>query len=145
MEDEARRQLPQHADEGHQQDQRLQQADAEIRGQIGEVRGILLHALVGVDTNGAGIGQAESARRPHPLVDQIERQRLAKFQPDHLVEPGLTYVEHQQPAGNDCKDEKLVQEGCHVSARERIVERLVPAVEQNLADRGCDNDGHHAD
>ena len=73
--------------------------------------GILLHALVGIDADGAGIGEPEGARRPHPFVDQVERQRLAQLQPDHLVEPGLTDVEHQQPAGYCRKDEKLVQEG----------------------------------
>jgi hypothetical protein len=32
-----------------------------------------------------------------------------------------------------------------MSRRERIVERLIPAVEQDLADRGRDDDGHDAD
>ena len=79
------------------------------------------------------------AGRIHSL-DQIERQRFAQLQPDHLVEPGLADIEHQQPAGDGGKDEKLVQEGLHVAACERVVERLVPAVEQNLADRRRDDD-----
>ncbi|ESY24321.1 hypothetical protein X750_09660 [Mesorhizobium sp. LNJC394B00] len=76
---------------------------------------------------------------------QVERQRLAQLQPDHLVEPGLSDVEQQQRAGNHGKDHQLMQEGRHVATRQRIVERLVPAVEQNLADRRGDDDRHDAD
>src|SRR5881227_3817667 len=102
------------------------------------MRGVLLHALVGIDADGTGIGQPEGARGPRPLVDQVQRQRLAQLQPDHLVEPGLADVEHQKSTAYCRKDEKLMQEGSHVAPRERIVEWLIPAVEQNLADRCCD-------
>jgi len=79
------------------------------------------------------------------LIDQVERQRLAQPQPDHLVEPGLADVEHQKRSGDHRKYDKLMQEVRHVASRQRIVEGLVPSVEQNLPDRGRDDDGDDAD
>ncbi len=109
--------------------------------------GILLHALVGIDADGAGIGEPEGAARPHPFLDQVERQRLAQPQPHHLVEPGLPDAKRQQHAGDADEQFELMEEGRKVFALHRVVERPVPAVEHNLHQRGRDDhrngDGGH--
>ena len=105
---------------------------------------ILMQALVGIDADGAGIGEPEGAPRPHPFADQVERQPLAQLQPEHLVEPGLGDIEHQQPAGDFGEDQQLMQEGRQIAPRQRVVEGLVPAVEQDLPERRRDDDGDDA-
>ena len=37
----------------------------------GEVRRILLHALVGIDADGASMGEPEGTRRLHPFIDEV--------------------------------------------------------------------------
>ncbi|MNT64693.1 hypothetical protein D3C72_2026110 [compost metagenome] len=111
MEDEPVRQRPQHADEAGKQYARLDQADRQAGRQIRKVACVFVHALVGIDADGAGIGQTEGAGGPHPFVDEVERQAFSKLQPDQLAEPGLRHVENEQRSGNLGKDDELVQEG----------------------------------
>ena len=144
MEDETRRQRPQHADEAGQQDGRLQQPDAEAGRQVGEMVRILVQALVGIDADGAGIGQPECAPRPHPFADQVARQPFAQSEMQRLADPGLRDIEHQQPAGDLGEHHQLMHERRQVAPRQRVVERCVPAVEHHLAEGGRQDDRQHA-
>ena len=96
VKDEAGRERPQNADETGEQNARLEQADGQARRQIGEMACVFMHALVGIDADGTGIGKAKGARRLHPFADQIKRQAFPQFDPDPLIEPGLQHVENQK-------------------------------------------------
>ena len=104
---------------------------------------VLVQPLVGVDADGPGIGEAKRPFRPHPLADQVQCQPFAQLDPEHLVEPGLRNVEDEQHAGNLGEDDQLVQERLKIAALQRIIERSIPAVEDNLAD--CRRDDHDKD
>ena len=111
---------PEHADEAHEQERGLQQADAEDRGQLAQVQGVLGDALVGIDADLAGEAQQVGALGREPLVEQIVRQPFAQPDRDHLLQPGLGHDQHEQAAGDDQEDQKLGGEGRHVpSARSR--------------------------
>ena len=110
MEGHARGKAPQHADEAREQERSLQQADAEIGGEIGKMTGVLLNALIGIDPDLARAGKQEGASWRKPLRKEIARQPGAQCQAKHLVEPCLGDVQHEQRAGDDGEDAELMQE-----------------------------------
>src|SRR5450756_2789311 len=59
---------PQYAGESAEQDRSLQQSDAEIGRQLGEVACIFVHALIRIDAHRSRTGEPERAARPHPLL-----------------------------------------------------------------------------
>ena len=63
IENDARRQHPQHADKTRQQQARLNEADAEIGGNIGQMLGVGMDALIGINPDFAGLGQQRRAFR----------------------------------------------------------------------------------
>ena len=87
-----------------------------------------MQPLVGIDADGAGIGEAKRPFRPHPFADQVQRQPLAQLEPEHLVEPGLRDVEDEQHAGNLGKDDQLV--------KERLQDRAAPAHHRKVGSSG---------
>ena len=97
--------------------------------------GILMDALVRVDADFAGPGEAKRAPGHEPLIEEIARQSFAQFQLAHFSKPGLGDIQYQQTAGNHPKDHEQVQKLPKILERERIVERLVPSIEFNLAKR----------
>ena len=119
-----------------EQHARLHQPDAEIGREVGEVPGVLVQALVGVDAELARLLQPQRAAGPHPLVEQVAHQPLAQLDVQIAVQPALRDVEHQQRAGDLAEHHELVQEVGHVLALDGVVEGLVPAVEQHLAEGG---------
>ena len=133
IEDEAGRQGPQHADEAHKQDRRLEQADAEIGRELGQVAGVFMQALVRIHPDGARIGEPEGTAGLEPLTDKVEHQSFAQLEFRHLVQEGLENIQHQKTAGNHGEDAELDYKAVEVTARKRIIERLVPPVEQDLA------------
>ena len=107
--------------------------------------GILMDALVWVYADFAGAGEVKRAPWHEPLIEEIARQSFAQFQLAHFSKPGLGDIQGQQRAGNHPKDHELVQKLPKVLERERIVERLVPGIEFDLAegrqrDNGADRD-----
>jgi hypothetical protein len=98
VEGEVARQHPQHAAEGDQQDQRLQQADAEVGRQLAQVARVLMHALIRIGADRPGIGEPECALRLHPMADQVANQALAQLELERLAQPALRYIQHQQDA-----------------------------------------------
>ena len=98
--------------------------------------GVLVQPLVGVDAELARLLQLQRAARPHPLVEQVAHQPLAQLDVQIAVQPALRDVEHQQRAGDPAEHHELVQEVGHVLALDGVVEGLVPAVEQHLAEGG---------
>ena len=140
IEHEAARDLPEHAHEREQQNRRLQQPDAEIGRQLGQVARILVHALVGVVADGTGVGEPERAAGLQPVPDEIVGEPGAQLQFQRLAEPALPDVQHQQAAGDDGEHAELQDELVQITARQRVVEGLVPAVEPDLAvGRGGDD------
>ena len=99
----------------------------------------------GLTPTAPALASRKARAGPQPLVDQVERQALAQLEPDHLVEPLLGDIEHEQAAGDGRKDRQLVQEFGKVTPRQRVKERLVPAIEQDLPDGGGDDDGEDRD
>ena len=133
VKDEIVRQRPKHFDEGGQQNRGLQQADAKIGRQLGEMACILVHALIGVHPHRARLAKPESPSGLHPILDQIERQTSAELQFQRFNQPALRYVQNQESSGNQTKDAQLHQELRKVAARQGIIEGLVPAVEAYLS------------
>lgn len=143
-EDEAARKLPEHADEAHQENGRLQQAENQSCRAFGEVAGILVQALVRIDSDQAAGGEPQRPLALQPLVDQIARQAFAHIERGHLVQPGLQHVEQQQRAGDHREDFELVEEFAEVAALQRVVERSIPLVQNHLAvGRRQDNEDQH--
>ena len=83
------RQQPKHPGEAHQEEQSTQQADAEFGGQLGEVLGVCLHALVGINANLAGKGEQVGPLWRQPLVEEVVGDPLPHPDLDHLAEPCL--------------------------------------------------------
>ena len=140
--DDASRKPPEHADEACEQQSRLKQADAEIGREIREMTRVLVNALVGIDANLSRLRQQEHASRRKPLGEEIARKGLAHLHAQHLVEPGLSDVQHEQRARDLSKHAELRKEVGPIAPRERVVKGLVPRVELDLGIGGC---GDHAD
>ena len=141
----ALREPPKDADEREQKKARLQKADAQVGGEIGQMLGVGLEALIGVGAERARIRQAERALGLEPLVQEIVHQALAQDDLGALVEPHLRHVEDQQYARDLAEDAKLRQEAGHVLVGQRIVEWAVPGIEPDLhVGRGPDDNDQRA-
>ncbi len=103
-----------------------------------------MHALIRIDSHRtARVGEPESPTRQHPQLQQVPDQALAQLDLQGLDKPALHHVEDQQHAGEHEEHNQLEQEIMQIAARERIVERLVPAVEANLGVGGDHQDHEH--
>ncbi len=107
---------------------------------------VFAHALVGIHPHGAaGGGKPERAARLHPQRQQIARESLAQPVFRGLGEPALTHVQHEQRADDRKPHTELIKKVVEIAPRQRIVERLVPAVEHDLAvGRYQDHHDQHA-
>ena len=95
--------------------------------------------------DGAGIRQPERTRRAHPFSDQVLGQAFAQAQLDDLAEPGLQNIENEKHAGDLGEDDELMEKGRKVASLERVVERLVPSVEDDLTKSRHNDDNGDAD
>ena len=75
---------------------RLEKADAEIGRQFGQMPGVLVDALIGIDADLAGAGETKGAPRLQPLVHEIVDEALPQLELGHLIEPALSDIEDQQ-------------------------------------------------
>ena len=123
----------------------MQQADAQIRRQFGQVPGVLMDALVGVFADLAGLRQADGAQRREPLGREVFDEPLAQDELRLQVEPRLRDVEDEQNARQFGEDAELDDERGNVLARQRVVERLVPGVQQDLRECGRADHGDQGD
>ena len=71
------REAPQHPDETAKEERRLQEPDAEIGCQFGQMPGVLVDALVRVGAQLAGIDQTKSAPRFEPYIEQVPHEPFA--------------------------------------------------------------------
>ena len=138
---ESRGQIPEHPDEADQHDRRLRQPDRQAGGDIGQMRRILVQALVRIDAEDAGGREPERPARIEPLAEQVARQPVAHADRQDLVHPGLPDIEQQQDAGDDGEDPELMQEAGEITPLQRIVKGAVPVVEQHLHEGGGEDDG----
>ncbi len=123
----------------------MQQTDPEVGGQLGEMPCILVHALVGIDADVARIGEAKGADRHQPVLHQIVHETLAELEFQHLAQPALRHVQHQQRARDDAENAQLLHELGKVPVRQGIIERLIPAIETNLPEGGGRDDDEQRD
>jgi len=68
------REKPEHADEGQQEQGRLQQADQQVGDEIREMLCIRRHPLIGVRPDSTCIRQTVSPQGLQPLVQQVVHQ-----------------------------------------------------------------------
>ncbi len=99
-----------------------------------------MHALVGIDSDGARAGQPEGAAGLHPVGDQIMSQTFAQLELERFAQPLLAHIEREERSSDDGENPELREKLSHVPPRQGIVERLVPAVEADLAVRRGDDD-----
>ena len=92
-----------------------------------------------------GVGETKCAPRHQPVLHQIVHQPCAQLQLQHLAEPALRHVQHQQRAGDDAEHAQLVHELGKVPVRQGIVERLIPAIEADLPVGGGGDDDKKRD
>jgi len=123
----------------------LEQTNSEVGRELHKVTGILMYALIWILADFAGSREVKRTPWHEPLIEEIARQSFAQFQLAHFSKPGLGDIQGQQRAGNHPKDHELVQKLPKILERERIVERLVPSIEFDLAegrqrDNGADRD-----
>ncbi len=76
----ATRDLPEHTHEREQQNRRLQEPDAEIGRQLGQMARVLVHTLVGVVADGTGVGEPEGPAGLQPVPDEIVGEPGAQLQ-----------------------------------------------------------------
>ncbi len=127
------RDAPQYARETDEQHGGAEQADGQVRGQIAELVRVFAHALVRVHAHRATGGrEPERATRRHPQCEQIAREPFAQAVFRRLGEPALGHVQHEQHADDPRPHAELIEEVVEVAAGQRIVERLVPAVQHDL-------------
>ena len=134
------RQAPEDADEAQEKQARLKEADPEIGREVGQMLPVLVNALIGVGADVADPRDAKGAFVLQPVADQIVGQPGAQRQADRLVQPPLRDIEHQECRYDQAEDEKLLQEGRDVAARDRIVEWPVPGIEPDLSECGREDD-----
>ncbi len=117
-----------------EQHARAEQADRRVGRDVAQLFGVLADALVGVHAHlVAARGQPERAARCHPEPQQIARQAFAQAKLERLRDPALRDVEDEQARDDHEIHAELVQELVQVAAREGVVERLVPVVQDDLA------------
>ncbi len=114
----------------------------EIRRQLAEFARIFVDALIRIDAHGSRIGEPERPARQHPIVKQAEHEPLAQLELQGFDQPSLHHVEREQEPRDQEEDAELEEKVPQVAARQRIVERLVPAVEANLSVGGGRDDQH---
>ena len=136
---------PEHARKARQQQRGLHKADREDGRELGQVLGVLLDALVGIDADLAGKAQHVDAFADQPLVEKVVGQPFAQPDVDHRLQPGLADHQHQQTAGDHGEDHELGHERRHVPLPDRLIEGALPAVEPDLRGRVGADDGDHAD
>ena len=107
-----------------------------------EMARVLVHALIRVDADGAGIRQPEGASRLHPVVDETLHQSFAELELQHFVEPTLRDVEDQQATGDQEENAELIEKLAHIAPRQRIEEGFVPAVQPDLSVSRRGDDEH---
>ena len=126
-----------------EQQRGLQQADREGGREVGQVLGVLLDALIGIDADLAREAQHVDALRYQPLVEQVMSQPFAQPYVGHRPQPGLADDQHQQTAGDHYENHELGYESRHVPLLDRLVEVALPDVEPDLPGRvGADDDDH---
>ncbi len=118
----------------------MQQSDAQVGGQLGEVARILVHALVRIHAHRSRVGQPKGAARHQPVLYQVLDQALTQLDLQGLAEPSLAHIEDQQRSGDYAKHAQLLQELRKVLVRQGIIEWLIPVIETNLAVGGHRND-----
>src|SRR5262245_40380482 len=102
--------------------------------------GILLDALVGICAILTRIGETKGATGQEPLGHEVVDQAFAQNHFGRLIEPDLRHIKSKQYPRQNREDAKLLNEGGDISARQRIVEWLVPGVEPNLRIGRCADD-----
>ena len=65
--------------------------------------GVFVNALVWIAADRTRAGEQEIALRRQPLADEVAGEALSGAQLDHLVEPRLCDVEHQERGDDDPK------------------------------------------
>jgi hypothetical protein len=80
--------------------------------------------------------------RPQPQPHDVGHQGLAQLQLQGLDQPPLRDVQDQQCGCKQRKNTELHDEVAHVATRDRVVERLVPAVQLDLRIRRERHDHH---
>ncbi len=91
-----------------------------------------MHALVGVDADRSDTGETERSAWEHPEIDEIPSQAFAQPELDRFRQPALEDVEHEQRTCDDPEHPELHEKLRKIAPRQRVVERLVPAVEPDL-------------
>ena len=76
---------PEHARKARQQQRGLHEADREDGRELGQVLGVLLDALVGIDADLAGKAQHVDAFADQPLVEKVVGQPFAQPDVDHRL------------------------------------------------------------
>jgi hypothetical protein len=96
------------------------------------VASVLLHPLVGVDADLAGVGQQAGPPGCEPLVEQVAGEPGAQPVADRLLQPGLG--DHHAEQHRDHRDEHAERAGeaRHVAAADRVVEGAHAGVEPDL-------------
>ena len=133
---EAARQRPQDADEGHQRHHRVQQAHADAQRAAGEACNVFLDTLVRV----VGHRRTPALPRQLQMVEAVVPQPLVQVGARHPGAPAqvqqLRDVElvHRKDDGNHRQPGEahhLLPEHGHVLVLQRVVEHVVPLVEQH--------------
>ena len=90
----------------------MQETNAEIGREFGQMTGILVDTLVRVSAHRSGIGEVKCAPGFEPLVEQVLHQGFAQLDLGRLVQPRLRYVQDQEGAGDDEENCELDNDPC---------------------------------
>jgi len=74
-----------------------------------------VHALVGVDTHRARIGEPECTPGQHPVPHEIVQETVPQLEFQHLAEPSLRHIQDEEDAGDDEEHAELSEKVMQVA------------------------------
>jgi len=134
---------PQDGDEGDQRHRRVQEADADVQRAVDEQLDVVGHALVGVVGGVALELHAVVVGLMQPVAKVALGHPLAPADLQPLIEVELVDRDHDEDRANHREIDDLADEAVPVALLQRVVEAVVPAVEQDGDGDGGELDGDH--
>ena len=113
---------------------------AEIGGELRQMAGVFLDALVRIDAVVARESKQIGVLRSQPFVEQIARQPGSELDLRDLREPGLSNDKAQQSGDDHQEHDDLMQEVAEIVALQGIVEGALPGVQPHLSGRDGSDD-----
>ena len=122
-------QAPEHADEGDEQERRVEQRMGEVDGVFGGDPDVLRDAPVGVVVVARDLRDLVVAGLRHPVAEDLARQPVPPGEVDAPARDHVEGIGQHRAADDDGKDADLHEEALHRAPFERVEEVRAPEIE----------------